>query len=294
MNAGAEHAEPPGGSAWDEPLHNAPLVFLDLEMTGLRVDSDRIIEICARRTRNGRVEAQISSLVKPDCGSHGSSDVHGIQPSDLESAPVFAEIAGQVEELIQDAVVVAHAAWWDISFLQAELARIGRPQRIAYFLDTLTLSRRAFAFPNHSLSALCNELQIKRAREHRAGDDVEALMALWTHLLSVLRPQTPRDLWHIRIGQRHARPGIVAAALKAAEGSLPVAVRYRPARRAPEDYTMHISSVRTDLDPPRVLGYLLPSRSRRELRSDRILAIEPAFDLESGSSPGTEKGARKK
>jgi DNA polymerase-3 subunit epsilon len=37
---------------------------------------------------------------------------------------------------------------------------------------------------------------------------------------------------------------------------------------------MRITDVRTDLDPPRVLGYLLPSRSRRELRADRILAIE--------------------
>ncbi len=42
------------------------------------------------------------------------------------------------------------------------------------------------------------------------------------------------------------------------------------------------NGVRTDLDPPRVLGYLLPSRSRRELRADRILAIEPISPGELG------------
>ena len=51
-------------------------------------------------------------------------------------------------------------------------------------------------------------------------------------------------------------------------------VRYRPARRRPEELVFCVTGVRTDLDPPRVLGYLLPSRSRRELRADRILAID--------------------
>ena len=39
---------------------------------------------------------------------------------------------------------------------------------------------------------------------------------------------------------------------------------------------MVIVEVRSDLDPPRVMGYQLPSRSRRELRADRILRVEPA------------------
>jgi DNA polymerase-3 subunit epsilon len=68
---------------------------------------------------------------------------------------------------------------------------------------------------------------------------------------------------------------VLAAALAALEAGADVTVRYRPAHRAPEDFAMRITAVRTDLDPPRVLGYLLPSRSRRELRADRILAIEP-------------------
>ena len=35
------------------------------------------------------------------------------------------------------------------------------------------------------------------------------------------------------------------------------------------------------LDPPRVIGYQLPGRGRRELRADRILRIEPIETVES-------------
>lgn len=287
------HREPPEGGVWDEPIERAALVFLDLEMTGLRRDRDRVIEICAMRARGGLVEASLESLVKPDCGTFGSAEVHGIDPRELDTAPGFGELAGRLEEILDGAVIVAHAAFWDVAFIEAELARAGRSKIFPHFLDTLTLSRRAFSFPNHSLSALCSELGIERRRAHRAADDVSALMDLWPKILEVLVPSTPRDLWHVRIGQRRARPAVVAAAVLAAESGASVRVRYRPARRGPEDLDMRITAVRTDLDPPRVLGYLLASRSRRDLRADRILAIEPVAAPEPiPSSPAG--GPRKK
>ena len=92
--------------------------------------------------------------------------------------------------------------------------------------------------------------------------------------MEVLSPSTPRDLWHVRVAERHARPGIVAALVVAAERGERVRIRYRATRRPAEDLEFVLQAVRTDLDPPRVLGYLLPSRSRRELRADRILAVE--------------------
>lgn len=271
------------GAPWDLPIQEAPLVFIDLEMTGLRPEVDRVIEICAVRARGGRVEASLESLVRPGSGAFGNAHIHGIDERDLEHAPSFADLASDVERLLEGGVPVAHAALWDISFLEAEFARAGRSRRFPHYLDTLMLSRRAFALPSHSLTALCESLHVKRDRLHRAGDDVEALRQIWPQITEALSPLTPRDLWHVRIGERHARPAVVAAAVHAAERDLTVRVRYRPARRGPEDYLMRVTHVRTDLDPPRVLGYLLPSRSRRELRADRILAIEPLASPEQGS-----------
>lgn len=276
LESGRGATPPPAGAPWDDPLSEAPLVFLDLEMTGLRPATDRVIEICAERVRGGVVEEALTSLVRPDCGTSGNAHVHGIEPADLESAPLFADLLDAIERILDGAVVVAHAAAWDVAFLEAELARAGRPRMIEHYLDTLTLTRRAFALPSHRLSALCETLGIRRERAHRASDDVQALRAVFDKVVAVLAPGTPRDLWHVRIGERHARPDVVAAALRALEDEVPVRIRYRPARRGTEELTVRITGVRTDLDPPQVLGYLLPARSRRELRSDRILAIEPA------------------
>jgi DNA polymerase III subunit epsilon len=277
LSAKPGHApEPPPGSPWDDPIDEAALVFVDLEMTGLRPEVDRVIEICAERVRGETEEDQVNSLVRPDSGAFGNAHIHGIAPADLDSAPAFPALAEAIERVLDGAVLVAHSAQWDVAFLEAELQRAGRPRRIEHYLDTLSLSRRAFALPSHRLSALCEELGIQQDRAHRAGDDVRALRAVWRRVIKVLAPRTPRDLWHVRIGERHARPDVVAAAMRALEAQTDVIVRYRPAHRAAEDFTMRVTGVRTDLDPPRVLGYLLPSRSRRELRADRILAIEAA------------------
>jgi DNA polymerase-3 subunit epsilon len=270
--------DPPPGSPWDDPLAEAPLCFVDLEMTGLRADTDRVIEICVERVRGDHLEGSLSSLVRPDGGAFGNAHIHGIELAELSTAPTFAELAPRIEALLAGGIVVAHAAIWDVAFLEAELARAGRAGaacRIPHYLDTLALSRRAFAFPSHRLSSLCEELGIVRARAHRAADDVGALREVFRRVLAVLAPHTPRDLWHVRVGQRHARPDVIAEATAALARGAPVAIRYRPARRGVEELIFQVTGVRTELDPPRVLGYLLPSRGRRELRADRILAIAP-------------------
>src|SRR5262245_57301901 len=139
---------PPSGPPWDLPLAEAPLVFLDLEMTGLRPEVDRVIEVCAERVRGGAVEGSLETLVRPEGGEHGNVHVHGITPLELATAPAFPAIADRLEALLDGAIPVAHAAAWDIAFLEAELARAGRPRRFTHYLDTLTLSRRALALPS--------------------------------------------------------------------------------------------------------------------------------------------------
>jgi DNA polymerase-3 subunit epsilon len=278
-----EVEEPPRGSPWDNPLVDAPLVFLDLEMTGLRPAVDRVIEVCAERVRGDKLEASLTTLVRPEDGAYGNAHVHGIEREALASAPTFAQIAKDLLDVIGDGILVAHAAEWDVTFLEAELARTGKPQRFPFFLDTLVMSRRAFVLPSHGLEALSASLGIARQRAHRAGDDVLAMREVFRHVVTALTPDTPRDLWHVRIGQRHARPAVVEAAQAAVDLGKPVKLRYRPAHRGPEDLFFCITSVRTDLDPPRVLGYLHPSRSRRELRADRILQIE--LIVPSGDEP---------
>jgi DNA polymerase-3 subunit epsilon len=269
-------APPPPGPPWDVPIAAAPLAFLDLEMTGLDAEKDRVVEVCIERVVLSEVVARVATLVMPDERAGGSAQIHGLDAAALASAPPFSAIADDVRSALEGAVPVAHAAEWDVRFLVAELARASRPASIPYWLDTLNLSRRAFALPSHALSSLCEGLGIPRARAHRAEDDVAALRAVFARCVEVLKPASVRDLWEVRVAQRVARAAVVEACVVAAEHGAPVRVTYRPSRRGPEVLSVIVTEVRTDVDPPRIVCYELPGRGRRELRADRVLSVEGA------------------
>lgn len=275
--SGSDHPPrpgPPEGSPWDLPMSEAPLAFVDLEMTGLDAKRDRVVELCIERVRGGVVEDRLHTLVRPDGGESGNVHVHGIDAAAVADAPTFAEIAERVEELLDGAVFVAHGASWDIAFVHAEMARAGRPLTVAFHLDTLNLSRRAFGLAKHSLDALRAHFAIDTGRAHRADADVLALREVFVRCNQVLLATTPRDLWEVRIAERKARERVLAQCKEALTSKREVVVVYRARSRAAEPVRIVLTAIDLGLDPPRVIGYQLPGRGRRELRADRILRIE--------------------
>lgn len=263
------------------------MAFVDLEMTGLDPARDRVIEICIERVRGETVTGRLHTLVRPEslddvpsgtppeAAALGNADIHGIRAEELVGAPTFAALAGTIESLLDGAVFVAHGASWDVAFVEAEFARAGRPRKVGPYLDTLNLSRRAFGLPRHSLDALREHFGLDRTRAHRADADVTALREIWKRCVETLEPTTPRDLWQVRVAERRAREQIIAECNEAIAAGQPVTVLYRPRARRAEPMQMVLVELVTGLDPPRVIGYQLPGRGRRELRADRILRIEP-------------------
>lgn len=269
---------PPEGAPWDVPMEDAPFAFVDLEMTGLNVEEDRVVEVCVERVRgvqNEIVERTTTSVVHPG-ERRGNVHVHGIAEDAMAGAPTFEALADEVLSTLDGAIVVAHAAAWDLAFLGAELARIGRAERSPkHAIDTLVLCRRAFHLRSYALPNVARALEIPVLRAHRAADDVATLRAVWRRVVGELAPKTPRDLWEVRVQERMPRPLIVEELQAALAKGEPIGVVYRPAHRAPERLTFVV----TALVPPHALGYLLPGRGRRDLRVDRILRIEPAASL---------------
>lgn len=268
----AARSEPPQGAPWDEPIDAAPLAFVDLEMTGLDASRDRVVQLCIERVVGEQTLDRLVSFVDPE-GRTGNVEIHGIGPAELAGAPVFGALAPRVLALLEGAVFVAHAATHDVAFLRAEFARVGLAWDAPHVVDTLPLSRRAFNFRSHRLTTLAGELGIACPAAHRADNDVAVLRQVFRRLASELRPRTLRDLWHVRVGASHARPEIVAALADALARKVPVRLRYRPAGRSAQELPFHVTALRTDLDPPMVIGYLSHTRGRRELRIDRILGV---------------------
>lgn len=267
---------PPPGPPWDLPLEEAPLAFVDLEMTGLDAKKDRVVEVCIERVRGTTLEERLHTLVHPEGGELGNVHIHGLDDGVLAGAPAFADIAGQVAAILDGAVLVAHGASWDVGFLEAEMARAGRPDwSVPFYIDTLHLSRRTFALAKHSLDALAAHFGLDRSRAHRADADVAALRDVFARCVDALEPTTARDVWQVRIAEGKAREQILRECSEAAASGRVVHVTYRPRAKAPMTLTMVIQTVNADHDPPHVTGYLLPGRGRKELRADRILRVEP-------------------
>jgi len=265
-------APPPEGGAWDLPLADTPLAFLDLEMTGLRLGEDRVVEVCVERVRGEVVETRVDRIVDPG-ERRGAEHVHGLGDAALLGAPTFGAIAEEVSAAIEGAIVVAHGAAWDLAFLGDELTRVGLGERAPiHAIDTLVLCRRAFHLPSYALQKVAASLGIVVERAHRARDDVNTLRGVFSRVIRELAPTTARDLWDVRVGERLPRTTLVAALSDALVAGAPIDVIYRPAHRGPERLTI----VLTALVPPHAIGYLLPGRGRRELRIDRILRLEPA------------------
>jgi len=260
------------------PVDEAPLVFIDLEMTGLDPGRDRVCEVCLIRARGHHVEAEFESLVNPvDPGaSRGPAQaIHGIPPEALDAAPPFEALAPALLPLLAGAVLVGHGVAVDEAFLRAELARLGQELPTLGAIDTLPLARRCFAARTYRLASLSRQLGLAHDRQHRAGDDARATQQLFWKMVADLAPASLIDLAAVRVGAHQARPHILEQARTLALGHEPALVRYRPSSRPVVEFGYVVTEVRADVDPPAVMGYLHPGRGRKELRADRILAFLP-------------------
>jgi len=109
----------------DQPMNSMDYCVLDLETTGFRT-TDRIIEVAVRRMRlDGTVITDYETLVNPGRSATDSTHVHGITDRHLIDAPPFAEVAGDLAEVLSQSVWIAHNASFDLRFLAQEYGSIG-------------------------------------------------------------------------------------------------------------------------------------------------------------------------
>lgn len=131
--------EGPGSVLSDDAI----FAVVDVETTGFSpLTSDRIVEIAVVRVRaDGSTVDEYSTLVNP-LRPVGPTDLHGIAQVDVEGAPTFEEITGDVLERLEGLVVVGHNMRYDRDFLAAELSAAGVFLPAIPCLCTLKLAHR--------------------------------------------------------------------------------------------------------------------------------------------------------
>ncbi|QXP67138.1 3'-5' exonuclease [Polaribacter sp. AHE13PA] len=104
-----------------------PIVFFDLETTGVNIATDKVVEIAILKVfPNGNKESK-TWLVNPEMEiPQGSIDVHGITNEKVASEPTFKELAPQINEMIADSDLAGfNSNRFDIPLLAEELMRAG-------------------------------------------------------------------------------------------------------------------------------------------------------------------------
>ena len=104
-----------------------PLIFFDLETTGINVTSDRIVELCYIKVfPNGNEESK-SMRINPEMPiPPHSTAVHGITDDDVKDCPTFKEVAKELELTFRDSDIAGYNSnKFDVPLLVEEFLRAG-------------------------------------------------------------------------------------------------------------------------------------------------------------------------
>jgi DNA polymerase III subunit epsilon len=166
-------------------------ILLDTETTGLSVEKGhRVVEIgCVelieRRPTGRRFQRYLNPQRPMDAGAQ---EVTGLTDDFLSDKALFADVADEFLDFIRGAELIIHNAAFDVGFLDAEFARLGRGipplRQLAVVTDSLLLARERFPGQRNSLDALCKRFEISNAHRtlHGALLDAQLLAEVYLSL----------------------------------------------------------------------------------------------------------------
>ena len=159
-------------------LREVTFVVVDLETTGGSPRDCGITEIGAVKVRGGEVLGELQTFVNPgEPIPPFIQSLTGITDAMVRDAPRPGAAVTSFLEFARGAVLVAHNARFDISFLKAACAAADIPWPRHEVLDTVQLARHAMRrdeVRNHKLSTLAQVFGAQTTPDHRALHDARA------------------------------------------------------------------------------------------------------------------------
>ena len=156
-----------------------PYVVVDIETTGGNNSYNRITEIGMVKLVAGEEIAQYQTLINPMRRiPNNITRLTGISDEMVASAPVFADVAEDINAFTEDAVFVAHNVNFDYGFIKQEFARLEHSYRRPKMCTVREMRRTYPGLTSYSLANLTQHFDIKMERHHRALSDAKAAAEL--------------------------------------------------------------------------------------------------------------------
>jgi DNA polymerase III subunit epsilon len=181
----------PWGRPASEP--DAGWAAIDVETSGFRPGQARVISLAVLGLdADGRVEQSVVSLLNPGVDP-GPTHIHGLTAAMLEDQPQFADMVGDVVEVLRGRTLVAHNVAFDYAFLAAEAEIAGAELPVDNVMCTVELARRLnLGIQNLRLETLAAHWGVTQERPHDAFDDAVVLTGV---LAAALERARERDVW---------------------------------------------------------------------------------------------------
>jgi DNA polymerase-3 subunit epsilon len=263
------------------PIDELSFTFVDVETTGLdSATGDRVCEIALLRVCGDQEIGRFETLVHPQRPmTPGAMAVNGITDAMLVDAPPFAAVLPQVHALLQDAVLVAHNARFDVGFLRYEWQIAGQTLPSLAVVDTLALAQARYRFRHNSLGAIAGELGIIPTSLHRAMADVLITWQVWQRFVAHMREAGPVTLAHVMYPHSRRSVAELTAMITVLQEAIPTGkplqLRYQP-EKAPE--TVRVVQP-LEVYYERGHGYIRAfchlRQEERNFRFDRIAELRP-------------------
>lgn len=138
---------------------------------------------------DGMVVEEYATLIQPhpayDHFDQFNIQIHHITPDMVKDAPTFASIYPDLLLRMDDCILMAHNAAFDMAVLRSLIHTYGLKKPKVTYVDSLEVARRCFPqLRNHKLNTVCDHLDIS-LNHHDALSDARgsALIALNTMAL---------------------------------------------------------------------------------------------------------------
>jgi DNA polymerase-3 subunit epsilon len=222
-------------------------------------------------------------------------------------SPPFEALAARVASLLDGAVIVAHNAPFDLSFVSREFAAAGLRMPSSPAIDTLVLARRRFPSGGNNLGSVARRLGV-RVPAHRALADVLTTREVFWRLVEPItgRSATIGDALRVQgslapdaddesaeaaggstsSGGEEPKPALAADLVRALRGGERVRVLYRGSSGKTTERTIDPMTVVDYGGECVVVAYCHLRRAERTFTVSRIVSWVATAELPSGRSSG--------
>ena len=174
-------------------------VVFDIETTGFSPKLNKIIEIGAVKVENGVIVDKYSTFVNPKVPiPFEIEQLTSINDDMVIDAKPIEEILPEFMEFCQDAVMVAHNADFDMSFIKHNCKEQGIKKDFT-ILDTVALARNLLpSLHRFKLDTVAKALGVSLENHHRAVDDAGCTAEIFVKFVQMLRERGIEELDQLR------------------------------------------------------------------------------------------------